>query len=139
MKNIERRPKPMSTTLTIIPVVIKPYYSYLMLKETDNSHISLMTATIKDNQDPIETASHIPLKKRVSPTSEPSSNSTLSFLKTIPTKLSFSTSMTPIRITTVTVGLKAMTSNHSLSLTTTMLFQTHLFTQQPYFSKKIIF
>lgn len=46
----------MSTTLTIIPVAITPYYSYVMLKETDDGHESLMTTTIKDNQDPIETA-----------------------------------------------------------------------------------
>ena len=46
----------MPTTLTIIPVAITPYYSYVMLKETDDGHESLMTTTIKDNQDPIETA-----------------------------------------------------------------------------------
>lgn len=46
----------MSTTLTIIPVAITPYYRYVMLKETDDGHESLMTTTIKDNQDPIETA-----------------------------------------------------------------------------------
>ena len=46
----------MLTTLTIIPVAITPYYSYVMLKETDDGHESLMTTTIEDNQDPIETA-----------------------------------------------------------------------------------
>lgn len=48
----------MSTTLTIIPVAITPYYRYVMLKETDDGrcHESLMTTTIEDNQDPIETA-----------------------------------------------------------------------------------
>lgn len=46
----------MPTTLTIIPVAITPYYSYVMLKETDDGHESLMTTTIEDNQDPIETA-----------------------------------------------------------------------------------
>lgn len=46
----------MSTTLTIIPVAITPYYSYIMLKETDDGHESLMTTTIEDNQNPIETA-----------------------------------------------------------------------------------
>ena len=46
----------MSTTLTIIPVAISPYYRYVMLKETDDGHESLMTTTIEDNQNPIETA-----------------------------------------------------------------------------------
>lgn len=46
----------MSTVLTIIPIAISPYYSHVMLKETDDGHESLMTTTIKDNQDPIETA-----------------------------------------------------------------------------------
>ena len=46
----------MPTTLTIIPVAITPYYSYLMLKETNDGRVSLMTTTIEDNQDPVETA-----------------------------------------------------------------------------------
>lgn len=46
----------MPTTLTIIPVAITPYYSYVMLKETNDGHESLITTTIEDNQDPIETA-----------------------------------------------------------------------------------
>ena len=46
----------MPTTLTIIPVAITPYYRYVMLKETDDGHESLMTTTIEDNQDPVETA-----------------------------------------------------------------------------------
>lgn len=46
----------MSTTLTIIPVAVTLYYRYVMLKETDDGHESLMTTTIEDNQDPIETA-----------------------------------------------------------------------------------
>ena len=46
----------MPTTLTIIPVAVTPYYRYVMLKETDDGHESLMTTTIEDNQDPIETA-----------------------------------------------------------------------------------
>lgn len=46
----------MPTTLTIIPVAITPYYSYVMLKETDDGRESLMTTTIEDNQDPVETA-----------------------------------------------------------------------------------
>ena len=46
----------MSTVLTIIPIAISPYYSYVMLKETDDGHESLMTTTIKDTQDHIETA-----------------------------------------------------------------------------------
>lgn len=46
----------MPTTLTIIPVAITPYYRYVMLKETDDGRESLMTTTIKDNQDPVETA-----------------------------------------------------------------------------------
>jgi hypothetical protein len=46
----------MPTTLTIIPVAVTPYYRYVMLKETDDGHESLMTTAIQDNQDPIETA-----------------------------------------------------------------------------------
>ena len=46
----------MPTTLTIIPVAITPYYRYVMLKETDDGRESLMTTTIEDNQDPVETA-----------------------------------------------------------------------------------
>lgn len=45
----------MSTTLTIIPVNIYQYYSVL-LKETKDKQLSLMTTTINDNQNPVESA-----------------------------------------------------------------------------------
>lgn len=46
----------MSTTLTIIPVNMCQFYSYVLSKETNNGHSSLMSTTIDDNQNPIESA-----------------------------------------------------------------------------------
>ena len=46
----------MSTTLTIIPVNMCQFYSYVLSKETNDGHSSLMTTTINDNQNPIESA-----------------------------------------------------------------------------------
>ena len=46
----------MSTTLTIIPVTMCQFYSYVLSKETNDGHSSLMTTTINDNQNPIESA-----------------------------------------------------------------------------------
>ena len=46
----------MSTTLTIIPVNMCQLYSYVLSKETNDGHSSLMTTTINDNQNPIESA-----------------------------------------------------------------------------------
>lgn len=46
----------MSTTLTIIPVNMCQFYSYVLSKETNDGHSSLMTTTINDNQNPIEAA-----------------------------------------------------------------------------------
>lgn len=44
----------MSTTLTIIPVNMCQFYSYVLT--TNNEQLSLMTTTIKDNQNPVESA-----------------------------------------------------------------------------------
>ena len=46
----------MSTTLTIIPVNMCQFYSYVLSKETNDGHSSLMSTTIDDNQNPIESA-----------------------------------------------------------------------------------
>lgn len=46
----------MSTTLTIIPVNMCQFYSYILSKETTDGRSSLMTTTINDNQNPIEAA-----------------------------------------------------------------------------------
>lgn len=46
----------MSTTLTIIPVTMCQFYSYVLSKETNDGRNSLMTTTINDNQNPIEAA-----------------------------------------------------------------------------------
>lgn len=46
----------MSTTLTIIPVNMCQFYSYVLSKETNDGRSSLMTTTINDNQNPIEAA-----------------------------------------------------------------------------------
>lgn len=46
----------MPTTLTIIPVTMCQFYSYVLSKETNDGRNSLMTTTINDNQNPIETA-----------------------------------------------------------------------------------
>lgn len=46
----------MSTTLTIIPVNMCQFYSYVLSKETNDGHSSLMTTTINDDQNPIESA-----------------------------------------------------------------------------------
>lgn len=46
----------MPTTLTIIPVNMCQFYSYVLTKETKDGQNSLMTTTIKDNQDPVEIA-----------------------------------------------------------------------------------
>lgn len=46
----------MSTTLTIIPVNMCQFYSYVLSKKTKNGQNSLMTTTINDNQNPIESA-----------------------------------------------------------------------------------
>lgn len=44
----------MPTTLTIIPVNMCQFYSYVLT--TNNEQLSLMTTTIKDNQNPVESA-----------------------------------------------------------------------------------
>lgn len=46
----------MPTTLTIIPVNMCQFYSYVLSKETNDRRSSLMTTTINDNQNPIEAA-----------------------------------------------------------------------------------
>lgn len=46
----------MPTTLTIIPVNMCQFYSYVLSKETNDGRSSLMTTTINDNQNPIEAA-----------------------------------------------------------------------------------
>lgn len=46
----------MPTTLTIIPVTMCQFYSYVLSKETNDGRSSLMTTTINDNQNPIEAA-----------------------------------------------------------------------------------
>lgn len=46
----------MPTTLTIIPVTMCQFYSYVLSKETTDGRSSLMTTTINDNQNPIEAA-----------------------------------------------------------------------------------
>lgn len=46
----------MPTTLTIIPVNMCQFYSYVLSKETKDGQNSLMTTTIDDNQNPIESA-----------------------------------------------------------------------------------
>jgi len=46
----------MPTTLTIIPVTMCQFYSYVLSKETKDRQNSLMTTTINDNQNPIEAA-----------------------------------------------------------------------------------
>ena len=46
----------MPTTLTIIPVNMCQFYSYVLSKETTDGRSSLMTTTINDNQNPIEAA-----------------------------------------------------------------------------------
>lgn len=46
----------MPTTLTIIPVTMCQFYSYVLSKETNDGRNSLMTTTINDNQNPIEAA-----------------------------------------------------------------------------------
>lgn len=46
----------MPTTLTIIPVTMCQFYSYVLSKETNDGRSSLMTTTINDNQNPIEEA-----------------------------------------------------------------------------------
>lgn len=46
----------MPTTLTIIPVTMCQFYSYVLSKETNDGRSSLMTTTIKNNQDPVEIA-----------------------------------------------------------------------------------
>lgn len=46
----------MPTTLTIIPVTMCQFYSYVLSKETNDGRNSLITTTINDNQNPIETA-----------------------------------------------------------------------------------
>lgn len=46
----------MPTTLTIIPVNMCQFYSYVLSKETNDGRNSLMTTTINDNQNPIEAA-----------------------------------------------------------------------------------
>lgn len=46
----------MSTTLTIIPVNMCQFYSYVLTKETNDGHTSLITTTINNNQNPVESA-----------------------------------------------------------------------------------
>lgn len=46
----------MSTILTIIPVNMCQFYSYVLTKETNDGHTSLMTTTINNNQNPVESA-----------------------------------------------------------------------------------
>ena len=46
----------MPTTLTIIPVNMCQFYNYILSKETKDEQNSLMTTTINDNQNPIESA-----------------------------------------------------------------------------------
>lgn len=46
----------MPTILTIIPVTMCQFYSYVLSKETNDGRNSLMTTTINDNQNPIEAA-----------------------------------------------------------------------------------